>query len=89
MKTCCVSTIQQYKKITCFIAGVAIATAAMEMLAGDEAAKMCRTPEIMADAAYSILQHTCGQMTGQFLVDDDVVKKAGITDLDQYAVSPG
>ncbi|XP_065905672.1 hydroxysteroid dehydrogenase-like protein 2 [Dysidea avara] len=64
----------------------AIATAAMEMLAGDEGMKMSRPPDIMADA---ILQHTCDQMTGQFLIDDDVVKKAGITDLDQYANSPG
>ena len=78
-----------YKKITCLVFGVAIATAAVEMLAGDEAAKMCRTLEIMADAAYSILQHTCDQMTSQFFVDDEVVKKAGITDLDQYAVTPG
>ncbi|XP_065904803.1 hydroxysteroid dehydrogenase-like protein 2 [Dysidea avara] len=67
----------------------AIATAAMEMLAGDEGMKMSRSPDIMADAAYAILQHTCDQMTGQFLIDDDVVKKAGITDLDQYANSPG
>ena len=68
---------------------VAIATAAMEMLAGDVGIKMSRKPEIMADAAYAIFLQTCDQMTGQFLIDDDVVKKAGITDLDQYANSPG
>ena len=68
---------------------VAIATAAMEMLAGDMGIKMSRKPEIMADAAYAVFLHTCDQMTGQFLIDDDVVKKAGITDLDQYANSPG
>jgi len=68
---------------------IAIATAAMEMLAGDEGIKMSRSPDIMADAAYAILQHTCDQMTGQFLIDDDVVKKAGISDLEQYANSPG
>ena len=61
----------------------------MEMLTGDLGVKMCRTPEIMADAAYAILLHTCDQMTGQFLIDDNVVTKAGITDLDQYANSPG
>ena len=68
---------------------VAIATAAMEMLAGDVGIKMSRKPDIMADAAYTIFQHTCDQMTGQFLIDDDVVKKAGITDLEQYSNSPG
>ena len=57
---------------------VAIATAAMEMLAGDVGI-MSRKPKIMADAAYAIFQHTCDQLTGQFLIDDDVVKKAGIT----------
>ena len=61
----------------------------MEMLAGDTGIKMSRKPEIMADAAYAIFLNTCDQMTGQFLIDDDVVKKAGITDLDQYANSPG
>ena len=68
---------------------VAIATAAMEMLAGDTGMAMSRKPDIMADAAYAIFLHTCDQMTGQFLIDDDVVKKAGITDLEQYANSPG
>jgi len=71
----------------CFYA--AIATAAMEMLAGDIGIKMSRKPEIMADAAYAIFLHTCDQMTGQFLIDDDVVKKAGISDLEQYSNSPG
>ena len=61
----------------------------MEMLTGDLGIQMCRKPEIMADAAYAILLHTCDQMTGKFLIDDDVVKKAGITNLDQYANSPG
>ena len=72
-----------------YLACVAIATAAMEMLAGDVGIKMSRKPEIMADAAYAIFLHTCDQLTGKFLIDDDVVKKAGITDLEQYANSPG
>ena len=75
--------------VCCNLLYVAIATAALEMLAGDEGVKMCRKPEIMADAAYAIFLQTCDQMTGQFLIDDDVVKKAGITDLDQYANLPG
>lgn len=75
--------------VCCNLLYVAIATAAMEMLAGDGGVKMSRKPEIMADAAYAIFLQTCDQITGQFLIDDDVVKKAGITDLDQYANSPG
>ena len=43
----------------------------------------------MADAAYVIFQHTCDQMTGQFLIDEEVLVKAGIINIDCYAVTPG
>ena len=43
----------------------------------------------MADAAYVIFQHTCDQMTGQFLIDEEVLVKAGVTDIGSYAVTPG
>lgn len=68
---------------------LAIYTAAMEMLGGgSEVAGQCRKPEIMADAAYIIL--TQGpSYTGNFDIDDDVLRKAGVTDMDQYACVPG
>ena len=89
-KTCLIPETCLYVKYACYnVICVAIATAAMEMLAGDVGIKMSRKPDIMADAAYTIFQHTCDQMTGQFLIDDDVVKKAGVTDLEQYSNSPG
>ncbi len=50
---------------------------------------MCRKPEIMSDAAYSILSNTGCSMTGQFLIDDQVLKDHGVTDMDQYANKPG
>jgi len=62
----------------------AIYTAAMVMLATDSIAKQCRKPEIMADAAYYILTRPSRNFTGQFLIDDEVMKKAGVKDLDQY-----
>ena len=68
---------------------VAIATVALEALAGDIGLKYSRKPEIMADAAYVVFQHTCNQMTGQFLIDEDVLMNAGIADMDCYAVTPG
>ena len=51
-------------------------------------AKVCRKPDIMADAAYAILcrDQTC---TGNFFIDDDVITQEGIHDLDQYAAVPG
>jgi len=68
----------------------AIATAAVRnLLGGDEAIKRCRTPEILADAAYVILTRSSREFTGQFCIDDEVLASEGITDLDRYAVEPG
>ncbi|XP_046400205.1 hydroxysteroid dehydrogenase-like protein 2 [Ischnura elegans] len=66
----------------------AILTAAMEMLTGSEAAKHSRKPEIMADAAYAVFQRDASSCTGKFLIDEEVLKEAGVTDLDQYACDP-
>ena len=60
------------------------------MLVGsDSAAKQSRKPEIMADAAYAILCKGKGTYTGNFAIDDEVLKAEGITDMDQYACVPG
>jgi citronellol/citronellal dehydrogenase len=69
----------------------AIATAAIQMVGGDAMMKACRHPEIMADAAYEILCKDSKESTGNFFVDDDVLRAAGQTeeDLAQYAVTPG
>lgn len=66
-----------------------MATAAVEMLGGDELMKRSRKPEIMADAAYAILTKKSSQYTGKFLIDDEVLTESGVTDLDQYAHVPG
>jgi len=67
----------------------AIATAAVQnLLGGSEAIKCCRKPEIMADAAYWIMTQESRSCTGNFFVDEDVLKNAGVTDLDIYAVDP-
>jgi citronellol/citronellal dehydrogenase len=67
----------------------AIATAAVEMLGGAALVTASRHPEIMADAAHHILTRPARALTGRFLIDEDVLREAGITDLDRYAVSPG
>lgn len=66
----------------------AIHTAAMDMLGGSEVAKQCRTPEICADAAYAILTKDSKSVTGNFFIDDEILKSEGITDLVQYACDP-
>ena len=66
-----------------------IATAAIRnLLGGDDAIRRCRTPDIVADAAYCILTGDSRTRTGQFLVDEDVLREAGVTQFDQYAISP-
>lgn len=67
----------------------AIITAAMEMLGGNEIGKNCRKPEVVADAAYAILTRKSDSFTGNFCIDEYILKEAGVTDMDQYAVSPG
>uniref|UniRef100_A0A7D9NLJ1 Hydroxysteroid dehydrogenase-like protein 2 n=1 Tax=Xenopus tropicalis TaxID=8364 RepID=A0A7D9NLJ1_XENTR len=66
----------------------AIHTAAMDMLGGSGVDKQCRTPDIMADAAYAILSKP-KDFTGNFVIDEELLKHEGIKDLDVYAVSPG
>ncbi|ELU18275.1 hypothetical protein CAPTEDRAFT_166703 [Capitella teleta] len=63
----------------------AIYTAVMAMLGGGEAVKpQCRTPEIMSDAAYAILTRDSRSFTGNFCVDDDILKEEGMTDFTKY-----
>jgi citronellol/citronellal dehydrogenase len=67
-----------------------IATAAIRnVLGGDEGMKACRKPEIMADAAYAIFNRPAKDCTGNFFIDDEVLTAEGVTNFDQYAVSPG
>ena len=62
----------------------------MEMLGGgDGVASQCRKPEIMADAAYVMLTKDSRSYTGNFAIDDEVLRANGITDMDQYACVPG
>ena len=66
-----------------------IATAAIEFaLAGGEGMKHCRTPDIMADAAYVIFNKPARKCTGNFFIDDLVLYKAGERDFDKYRVDP-
>ena len=66
----------------------AIDTAALQMIPGIDTAA-CRTPEILADAAYVILNRPSKETTGNFFVDDEVLASVGVTDLEGYSVVPG
>ncbi len=64
-----------------------IATDAIKMIPGVDPAR-CRKPDIVADAAHAILVRSSDDFYGHFLIDDDVLFAAGITDFSGYAVDP-
>ena len=67
-----------------------IATAAVQnLLGGDYLIQKSRTPEILADAAFYILQRKSAACTGNFFLDEEVLQEEGITDFTPYAVNPG
>jgi citronellol/citronellal dehydrogenase len=66
-----------------------IATAALAMLGGLTPPEYCRKPEIVADAAHAILTRDSRCCTGNFYIDEDVLREAGVTDFASYSVVPG
>ena len=67
-----------------------IATAAEQnLLGGEMTMRGSRTPEIVADAAHVILTRPSRECTGNFFVDDEVLRSAGVTDLSKYQSVPG
>ncbi|MEO8743267.1 MAG: NAD(P)-dependent oxidoreductase, partial [Lysobacteraceae bacterium] len=64
-----------------------IATDAIKMIPGVSAAQ-CRTPQILADAAHAILTTPSRELCGRFVIDEDILREHGITDLSGYAVDP-
>ena len=67
-----------------------IATAAVQnLLGGDQAMARSRRPEIVADAAYEILNKDAHTATGNFFIDEEVLIEAGITSFEQYGYDDG
>src|SRR5580765_2156452 len=66
-----------------------IATAAVEVHFPEAILKASRTAAIMADAAHVILTSDARANTGNFYIDEEVLKKAGKKDFEGYAVTPG
>ncbi|MFL5867892.1 MAG: SDR family oxidoreductase [Thermoleophilaceae bacterium] len=67
-----------------------IATAAVQnLLGGNEAMKRSRRPEILADAAHAILTRPSREATGNFYIDDEVLREEGVEDLSAYSYSEG
>ena len=67
-----------------------VATAAVEFALGGVAMlKRSRRPQIVADAAYVILNRPARECTGQFFIDDSVLYESGVRDFEPYSVEPG
>ena len=67
-----------------------IDTAAVRnVLGGDQMASVSRTPEVLADAAYAILTKPAREVTGNFFIDEDVLRAEGVTDFSVYGPASG
>ncbi|XP_010075784.1 PREDICTED: hydroxysteroid dehydrogenase-like protein 2, partial [Pterocles gutturalis] len=66
----------------------AIHTATMDMLGGAGIEKQCRKTDIIADAAYCILTKP-KSFTGNFIIDEVLLREEGVKDFDVYAIAPG
>uniref|UniRef100_A0A5F4WJY8 Hydroxysteroid dehydrogenase-like protein 2 n=1 Tax=Callithrix jacchus TaxID=9483 RepID=A0A5F4WJY8_CALJA len=66
----------------------AIHTAAMDMLGGSGIESQCRKVDIIADAAYAIFKKP-KSFTGNFVIDENILKEEGIKNFDAYAIKPG
>ena len=67
----------------------AIATAAVRnILGGEGMIRGSRKPDIVSDAAQAILTRPSRECTGNFFIDEEVLKAEGVTDFARYAVDP-
>jgi citronellol/citronellal dehydrogenase len=66
-----------------------IATAAINMVGGEEMMRQSRKPEIMADAAHAILTSEARSCTGNFFIDEELLRSRGVTDFEPYAMVKG
>lgn len=92
MSMCTLGMAEEFKKdkiaVNSLWPKTTIATAAMDFLAGKDSFEYSRKPEIMSDAAYFILTQDPKTYTGNFSMDEEIILKAGIKDLTQYACNP-
>ena len=93
MSMCVLGMSSEFKKYNIAVNSLwtktAINTAALSMLGGLVKPEQCRKPEIVSDAAFIILSKNSNECTGNFFIDEDVLKNEGETNFDKYAVKSG
>ena len=75
--------------VNCLWPRTTIATAAVEFNFPEAVLHASRKPAIMADAAHHILTRDSRKCSGNFFVDEEVLREVGVKDFGQYAVTPG
>jgi citronellol/citronellal dehydrogenase len=75
--------------VNCLWPRTTIATAAIKFNFPDNILRASRHPAIVADAAHHILTRNSRDCSGNFFVDEDLLREAGETNFDQYAMTPG
>ena len=92
MSMCVLGMSEEYRKAGIGVNALwpltTIATAAIKMVGGDPMMEASRWPAIMGDAALEILSRDSKTTTGNFFIDEEVLKEAGVTDFTKYAVNP-
>jgi len=92
MSMCVLGMAEEFKEAGIAVNAIwpktAIMTAAMDMLGGDGIGAQCRTPQIMADAAYVILTKDSKSFSGNFCIDEKVLREVGVKDFSMY-LGPG
>jgi len=75
--------------VNCLWPRTTIATAAIEFNFPADMMNASRKPAIVADAAWRILTRDSRECSGNFFIDEDVLREAGVADFEAYAVMPG
>ncbi len=75
--------------VNCLWPRTTIATAAIEFNFPEPVLRASRKPAIVADAAYAILTRDCRTCSGNFFIDEEVLREAGVQEFEHYAVSSG
>jgi citronellol/citronellal dehydrogenase len=64
-------------------------SAVRNLLGGESVARKGRRPEIVADAAHAILCRDSRTFSGNFIIDEQILREIGVTDFDHYQQTPG
>ncbi len=93
MSMCVLGMFSEFRKYNIAVNSLwtktAINTAALAMLGGFVSPEQCRKPEIVSDAAYIILSKSSKECSGNFFIDENVLRDEGENDFEKYAVKPG